>query len=659
MALVGSGSKLSRQQVGGAEQVLPVVLAQASRTEFFDSERREMAAMESPLERLPGAVLQAIVSQLDMASICAVATSCRLLRACAGDVLPRLSTITLVDVEAEAMVVERLLAGNTELKSLTLKCSKLDDGIIKALTKPQLHTLCLSGCDHFSAKLLNEIAVKCPLLKILSLELGWHEDNSFSSIALEQLLIGCSQLESLRLRSDGCCFHTMAYASIPCLAASSLKALEIGYVKERKAKQILDVNADAKLQRNNGFSFSKLEKLSLVLDRITDSLLSLVAQRLSCLLELDLRDEPSEEPLAALDLTNTGVQQVGKCQLLRRLSLVRSQDCHPASFKRVSDLGIFLMAECCSNLESVRLGGFSRITDAGCRAVLHISSKLHTFELSNTPQLTDLAFHDLPLTPLVLECVSLASCILLSDYSVQHLALCKNLQSLNLKGCKSVGDGSMQAISCLSKLRVLALNGSDLSDHGLDVLGKGIAPLTLISLRGCHRVTDNGVAALLAGGLVNTLESMDLSGIAGLTDNATLAIVRAKMQNLEELRFRGCSSVGDTSVISLASAHSKDTGHGGTLRLLDLWNCRGVSAVSLKWFRKPYFPRLRWLGISSSLRQEILLSVIKVRPSVNILCDGTELGRMFSGEGDDVDDDYRGHDEEDELERWLDSDDGL
>ncbi len=39
MALVGSGSELSRQQVGGAEQVLPVVLAQASRTEFFDSER--------------------------------------------------------------------------------------------------------------------------------------------------------------------------------------------------------------------------------------------------------------------------------------------------------------------------------------------------------------------------------------------------------------------------------------------------------------------------------------------------------------------------------------------------------------------------------------------------------------------------------------------
>jgi hypothetical protein len=578
-----------------------------------------------------------------MASICAVATSCRFLRDCAGDVLPQLSTITLVDVEAEALVVERLLAGNTELKSLTLECSKLDDGIIKALTKPQLHTLCLSGCDHFSAKLLNEIAVKCPLLKMLSLELGWHEDNSFSSIALEQLLKGCSQLESLRLRSEGSCFDTMAYASIPRLAASSLKALEIGYVKERKAKQILDVNADAKLQRNNGFSFSKLEKLSLVLDRITDSLLSLVAQRLSCLLELDLRDEPSEEPLAALDLTNTGVQQVGKCQLLRRLSLVRSQDWHPASF----------------NLESIRLGGFSRITDAGCRAVLHISSKLHTFELSNTPQLTDLAFHDLPLTPLVLECVSLASCILLSDYSVQHLALCKNLRSLNLKGCKSVGDGSMQAISCLSKLRVLALNGSDLSDHGLAVLGKGIAPLTLISLRGCHRVTDDGVAALLAGGLVNTLESIDLSGIAGLTDNATLAIVRAQMRNLEELRFRGCSSVGDTSVISLASAHLKDTGHGGTLRLLDLWNCRGVSAVSLKWFRKPYFPRLRWLGISSSLRQEILLSVIKVRPSVNIFWNGTELGHMFSGEGDDVNDDYRGHDEEDELERWLDGDDGL
>lgn len=39
MTLVGNGSEISRQQVGGAEQVLPVVLAQGSRTEFFDSER--------------------------------------------------------------------------------------------------------------------------------------------------------------------------------------------------------------------------------------------------------------------------------------------------------------------------------------------------------------------------------------------------------------------------------------------------------------------------------------------------------------------------------------------------------------------------------------------------------------------------------------------
>lgn len=496
--------------------------------------------------------------------------------------------------------------------------------------------------------------MRCSLLKVLLLELGWHDDrqevNSFST-ALEMILQRCGKLESLTVRSETSCFDSGAYAAIPRLVASGLNALEIGYIAEREAKHVLNLDEAFRFAPRASYPFNSLEKLVLVLDRITDSLVGLIASRLPLLLELELRDGPSEEPLLAFDLTNWGIQQIGSCTKLQRLSLVRSQDWMlSVSFKRVTDLGILLMAESCSNLESIKFGGFSRITDTGCRAVLHSCLKLHTFELSNTPQLTDLAFHDLPATPLGLECVSLASCGLLSDCSIQHLAFCTKLKSLNLKGCKSVGDGSMKAISSLSKLEVLALNGCDVSDSGLSLLGLGVAPLSSVSLRGCQRVSDAGIATLLAGSLASTLVSIDLSAIPSLTDNAIIAIVRCRMSVLQELRLRDCHLIGDTAVISLASAVLKDfeIGFGGTLQLLDLWNCDGVSSLSLGWLKKPYFPRLRWLGLPKNLKLGIVAALVEARPSLHVFTDGAELGHMFSGETEVI-----VREEEDELERWM------
>lgn len=618
----------------------------------------EMEDAESILEQLPRALLQDIIARLDAASICAAEACCRALRSCAEDALLELEAIALMDTRTEAAVVERLLSGNMRLNSLSLDCSRMDDGIINTITRSELHTLCLWGCHQFSAKLLCGIAMRCPQLKVLSLDLGWHEDrqevNSFST-ALEMVMQRCGKLESLTVRSESACFDSGAYAAIPRLVASGLSVLDIGFIAERDAKQVLNLADEFRFVPRASHPFSGLEKLSLVLDRITDSLVGLIAIRLPGLLELDLRDGPFEEPLQAFDLTNWGIQQIGTCAKLRRLSLVRSQDWSlTVSFKRVTDLGILLMADSCPNLESIKFGGFSRITDVGCRAVLHSCLQLHTFELSNTPQLTDLAFHDLPATPLGLECVTLASCGLLSDFSVQRLAFCTKLKFLNLKGCKSVGDGSMKAVASLSKLEVLALNGCDVSDAGLSMLGAGVAPLSSISLRGCERVTDDGIAALLAGSLASTLESIDLSAVPLLTDNATIAIVRGKMPVLEELRLRDCPLIGDTTVISLASAFRADSdcGYGGTLRLLDLWNCHGVSAVSLGWLKKPYFPRLRWLGLGWSLKPEKVVSLAESRPFLHICSDGAELGHMFSGEAEEVQSRPL-PEEEDELERWI------
>lgn len=211
----------------------------------------------------------------------------------------------------------------------------------------------------------------------------------------------------------------------------------------------------------------------------------------------------------------------------------------------------------------------------------------------------------------------------------------------------------MKAIASLSKLEVLALNGCDVSDSGLSILGSGVSPLSSISLRGCQRVSDDGVTALLSGSLTSTLASLDLSALPLLTDKATIALVRSRLPLLVELRLRDCPLIGDTTVISLASAFPQEF-FGGTLRVLDLWNCLGMSAVSLAWLKKPYFPRLRWLGLGWHLKAErrAMTALAKARPFLYICSDGAELGHMFCGEPEEVQPPLA-YEEEDELERWM------
>lgn len=235
--------------------------------------------------------------------------------------------------------------------------------------------------------------------------------------------------------------------------------------------------------------------------------------------------------------------------------------------------------------------------------------------------------------------------------AIKQLSYCRFLESLNLKGCRSVGDKGIEAIASLEKLKILYLNGVDVSDAGLMTLGKGRTPLTLLSLRGCQRVSDNGIAALVEGPISQTLEGVDLSNISALTDGAVLNLIHSGMR-IVDLRLRDCNGIGDTSLIALASMTCRGCGLGGSLRLLDLWNCKGLTALSIGWFKKPYFPRLRWLGLGwNSVSKSVLDFLSRERPFVHILDHGFELDGCDADETNG----FCGprYEREDELERWL------
>ncbi|GKE69360.1 F-box domain, cyclin-like protein, partial [Tanacetum coccineum] len=247
----------------------------------------------------------------------------------------------------------------------------------------------------------------------------------------------------------------------------------------------------------------------------------------------------------------------------------------------------------CKGLESVRLGGFSKVSDAGFTSIFNACLKLKKFEIQNAFLLTDLTFQDVSKVPRSLVEVKLVSCSSITSEAVSELATCSLLEVLDLHGCRSVLDSCLNNVSRLDLLTCLNLGGADVTDVGMKILGTGNAPIACLSLRGCNRVTDKGIVFLLRseGKISKKLSSLDLGHMPEITDNA-IATIADVCAGLTELCIRNCFHVTDASVKALAFK--------GRLRRLDLFNCTALSAKSFEFLKKPLFRGLQWIGIGGT-----------------------------------------------------------
>ncbi|OAY69069.1 F-box/LRR-repeat protein 10 [Ananas comosus] len=600
---------------------------------------------------LPSTVMATILSKLDVRSLVTAAAACRSLRACASHTLSFLPSVHLLEIAPTLDLLRPLLPPNPYLRSLRLDCSRLDDSSIG----PSLHEICLLNCENISGRLLAELGNKCRDIRTLSVNsLAERRGISICFSDLEELLNGCSQLESLSLAVDASSFDDTKFGQAWASASQRLSSLEIGYIPISMLVKLLSITAESQhsLGRTIPPFFPSLQKLCLSVDYITDQLVSSISKALPALTHLDLQDAPIIEPISSSDLTNAGLQQINPRGKLKHISLVRSQEFLFTYFRRVNDLGILLMADTCSKLESISLGGFSRVTDTGLRAIIHSCSSLRKLRVSHGSQLTDLVFHDISATSLSLTHVSLRWCNLLTNHGILGLSCNKDLNVLDLRDCRKVGDVALRALSCLPKLQVLLLDNMDITNIGLSYLGSGKCPLVSLSLRGCRRLTDDGITLLLGGSTRLSLQVLDISKLPNLTDNGILRLARSRIP-IVELRIRECAHIGDTSVMALASMQVEGGSHGSSLHLLDLYDCGGITPLSFRWFKKPYFPRLRWLGVTGSLNRDMVDALARSRPFLHMACRGEELGAVYWDSSLGW---YRHEieeDEVDELEQWL------
>jgi len=459
-------------------------------------------------------------------------------------------------------------------------------------------------------------------------------------------------LQSLSLALDFSKFDDPNFSHVWSSASQGLSSLEVGYIPLSMLLGILTVAIESQqcmYYPKAPVFFPSLQKLCLSVDFITDHLIGYIATALPLLTHLDLQDAPIMEPESATDLTNAGLQQINPKGKLKHISLIRSQEFLFTSFRRVNDLGILLMSEKCLKLESISLGGFSRVTDTGFRAIIHACSGLHKLKVSNGSRLTDLVFHDIVATSLCLTHVSLRWCNLLTDVGIERLSFNKDLNVLDLRDCKSLGDEAVRALSCLPKLHILLLDGTEITNQALKYLGTGACPLASLSLRGCYKLTNDCIPLLFAGSVKERLRALDLSRIPSITDDGIMLIAQSRTP-LTELRLRENPKIGDATVMALASMQFDGGTYGSTLQLLDLYDCCGITPLAMRWFKKPYFPRLRWLGLTGRLNRIMVDALVRSRPFLHMSCAGDELGTSYW----DASADWYRHDDDDseELEPW-------
>ncbi|XP_071725741.1 F-box protein At-B-like [Rutidosis leptorrhynchoides] len=597
---------------------------------------------DSLLERLPETLLNEILIKLSeespetiLLTLCSVACVSRSLHSAVNKTLSSFSSIDLSAFSLDAETFDGIKRRFGVIKNLTLDCFRLNDASIASLLGPHVEELNLLKCSALSYEFLKSIAFTCPNLRVLTLEFSafLHKPGLFN-LQFRETLRNCRYLESLGIKVRAGDNNDYHYDHILCgiyMLPQSIKFLKVEPASALNANVCFRThaytNTDVPISLTN--LGRTLSRISLVLDIITNEFLCTIVNGLPLLTELDLKDRPTSE-FSPDDLSDVGVQLIAGCKHLTCLSLIRSRQHIVTSFKSTTDMGMFLLAEGCKKLESVRLGGFSKVSDAGYTSILNSCLALKYLEIRNGVLLTDLTFQDVSKVPRSLTEVKLISCSFITSEAVCELATCSSLQVLDLLGCRSVSDPCLRNISCLKYLTHLNFGGADITDAGMAVLGKSSAQISYISLRGCKRVTDKGIALLLGseGKISKVLSSLDLGHMPGISDDAITTIASVCV-GLTELCIRSCFHVTDASVKVLALKKRSD-GDSKFLRRLDIYNCIALSTESFEYLKKPLFCGLQWIGIGRTRLSRVgdggLAEIYSERRWLTICSDGCELG---------------------------------
>ena len=239
------------------------------------------------------------------------------------------------------------------------------------------------------------------------------------------------------------------------------------------------------------------------------------------------------------------------------LRILDLSDCSKLTDRCLQSIGNF-----CQALETLVLVGVNNITDVGLLHLGRMRARLPEQKLGHTQ--TAVSFN--PLATLNVSGRFQVSNVGLNTYfgtaRVTDLGVARMLKqgcgnrmvSLDLTGSAFVGDKTLKALG--------NING-----------GEGAVMLKKLSLSGCARITNVGVAALFSVTADHSSSHGDQGGSQGSQDR----IGGKGCIALETLNVAGCPRIGDGALIALGRGTASNT-----LKKLNLFKCRNITDVGIR-----------------------------------------------------------------------------
>ncbi|KAI7588747.1 RNI-like protein [Hortaea werneckii] len=145
---------------------------------------------------------------------------------------------------------------------------------------------------------------------------------------------------------------------------------------------------------------------------------------------------------------------------------------------------------------------------------VHAADRLETLDLTRCTSISDAGFHQWSVYDFKnLKKLVLADCTYLSDQAIVGIVGgCRNLRELDLSFCCALSDTATEVLALglpLLQSLNMAFCGSAVSDNSLRCLGLHLLELRYLSVRGCVRVTGQGVEAVVEG--CKYLQEFDVS----------------------------------------------------------------------------------------------------------------------------------------------------
>lgn len=167
------------------------------------------------------------------------------------------------------------------------------------------------------------------------------------------------------------------------------------------------------------------------------------------------------------------------------------------------------------NLKRLTLSYCKHVQDRSMAHIaVHAADRLESLDLTRCTSISDAGFHSWGVYDFRnLRKLVLADCTYLSDQAIVGVVGgCRGLKELDLSFCCALSDTATEVLSLgLPGLRKLdmAFCGSAVSDNSLRCIGLHLLELRYLSVRGCVRVTGNGVESVVEG--CRYLEMFDVS----------------------------------------------------------------------------------------------------------------------------------------------------